>query len=140
MHHFPTKEALMLAIVRTVADEWWHSLRSRLGAPPEESPVRDRVAAYLEEGVMKGNDPAGAVIFNDPRLRRELTTAWTKHTEPWFTGIEEMSVEDRGTLNAVRLMADGLWFAKATGVNPPADDERRIILNVAQDLLERVPL
>lgn len=48
----------------------------------------------------------------------------------WIRGLAGEA--QRGHLSAVRLMADGIWFAKATGINPPTLEERPAIRAAAQ--------
>ena len=55
-----------------------------------------------------------------------------------FSGLEALPAAQRGHLSAVRLMADGIWFATATGINPPTLEERPAIRAAAQELLAKV--
>lgn len=53
-------------------------------------------------------------------------------------GIADLDATERGYLTAARLLADGAWFAGATGVNIPAPDERAVIVAAANELLSKV--
>lgn len=135
MYHFPTKEALMLGLVDHVADVWLTEMTERLSVPVSEAPVRERIAAYFRVCLERDADPADIVMLTDPRLRNELTARWAQRLREWFEGIDDLSPAERGRLAAVRLMADGIWFASATGVNAVAPHERRAILAVATEIL-----
>ena len=49
---------------------------------------------------------------------------------------EHLSAERRSRLLAVRLIADGVWFADAAGVFAPDSEERARVRAVAGALLE----
>ena len=53
-------------------------------------------------------------------------------------GLEQLALPERGYITAVRLLADGAWFAGATGINIPTPDERAVILAAAYELLSKV--
>ena len=138
IYHFPTKHALMCGLVDAVADDWLHGMAARLPAAPESVSVSERVAAYLDECLDREADPSDIVMLSDPRLRDELTARWAERLHAWFSGLEALLAAQRGHVSAVRLMADGIWFATATGINPPTLEERPAIRAAAQELLAKV--
>ena len=107
MYHFGTKEALMLALVDTVVDEWERQLRRRLGADPSQVTAAQRVEAYLDWCLSGGFDAQDLVMLTDPRLRSRLTERWKERFEEWFDVPEDTPAAVRGRLAAVRLLADG---------------------------------
>ena len=54
MYHFPTKEALMLALVDSVLDRWEEALIARLGSSPTEAVASARIGAYLDWSLSGG--------------------------------------------------------------------------------------
>lgn len=137
MYHFRTKEALMIALVDRVADAWFEEMESRLSTPREDASPLDRVAIYLETVLDKDADPADIVMLTDPRLREVLIARWADRIAPWFDGIDNLPIEKRGLLSAVRLMADGVWFGKATGTHVPDNSERSTILASAHEIMKK---
>jgi len=138
VYHFRTKEALMLGLVDHVIDEWLADMATRLAVPVEDSTVRERVGIYVETCLSRDPDPADIVMLTDPRLREELTARWGARLSPWFAGIDHLPTRARGQLTALRLLADGAWFAGATGIHAPTLDERHAILAAARDILSKV--
>lgn len=138
MYHFRTKEALMLGLVDHVADEWQREMDARLTSPFQGSTMRERAGIYVEACVTREPDPADIVMLTDPRLRQELTARWAERISTWFMGLEQLALPERGYIAAVRLLADGAWFAGATGINIPTPDERAVILAAAYELLSKV--
>ncbi|WP_158842355.1 TetR/AcrR family transcriptional regulator [Saccharothrix deserti] len=136
MHHFRTKEALMVALVDHVVDRWERELADRLPTPPTEASARDRVLAYLDWALSGEFDNADLVMLADPRLRDRLTTRWGQRLAPWIDLPADLPTEVRARLAAVRMLADGVWLADAIEVFPLAADERHRVRAAALRLLD----
>ncbi|MFF2789742.1 TetR/AcrR family transcriptional regulator [Streptomyces sp. NPDC058049] len=136
MYHFPTKEALMLAVVGHVATRWEALLRERLGRPVESASAHQRIRAYVGVALTERFDVADFVIFSDAVYRDALTETWTRHLAPWVTLPDDLPEPARGRLTAARLLADGYWTAAATGVFPVPDHDRAGFLAVVEELLK----
>lgn len=135
MYHFPTKEALMLALVDRVMDGWDAQMSRRLSAPPEQVPAEERLRAYLDWCLSGEVDETDLVMLTDQRLRATLKERWVARVAPWVDLPEDLPPERRSRLLAVRLLADGVWFADAAGVFAPDPDERVRVRAVADALL-----
>ncbi len=138
MYHFPTKEALMSALVDHTIDGYEHELRARL-PKADASTVEQRLAAYVDWAFTAEIDQCDLVMFSDPRLRDQLTARWTERLRVWVEVPDGVSPARRARLNAARLMADGSWFADASGVLPLTATERRQVATLARELLEDSP-
>lgn len=136
MYHFPTKEALMLALVDRVMDGWDAQMSRRLSAPPEQVPADERLRAYLDWCLSGEVDETDLVMLTDQRLRGTLKERWVARMTPWVALPEDLPPERRSRLLAVRLIADGVWFADAAGVFAPDAEERARVRAVADVLLE----
>ena len=135
MYHFPTKEALMAALVDRVVDRCEGELEALL---PSDSPTADqRLAAYLRWSFTHPHDGSDLVMLSDPRLRDRMIVRWTERMHPWVEIPRGLTARDRARLHMVRLAADGCWFADASGYLPVPDAERRDLLSVALGLLEQ---
>ncbi len=135
MYHFPTKETLMLALVDRVMDGWDAQMARRLTAPPEQVPADERLRAYLDWCLSGEVDETDLVMLTDQRLRATLKERWVARVAPWVDLPEDLPAERRSRLLAVRLLADGVWFADAAGVFAPDQDERVRVRAVADALL-----
>ena len=136
MYHFPTKEALMTGLVDHLVDGYERELRARLPEPPAVASVEQRLGAYLDWTFTATIDQADLIMFTDPRLREHLTTRWEARMRSWVGVPDDLPMPRRARLLAVRLIADGSWFADATGVLPLTADERRATWELGRALLE----
>ena len=136
MHHFRTKQALMIALVDHVVDRWERELDERLPRPVADASPRERMQAYLDWSLSGEFDIADLVMLADPRLREELTHRWEQRMAPWIGPSADQPAAARATLTAVRLLADGGWLADASGVFPIPHDERAHVRALALRLLE----
>ncbi len=136
MYHFPTKEALMLALVDRVVDGWERRLEGFLGGPLEEAAPAARLEAYLEWALAGEADWSDLVMFADPRLCEQLTNRWVERMRPWFDVPGDLPAPERARLAAVRFMADGVWFADAMGAVPPDDGLREGLRALASNVME----
>lgn len=136
MYHFPTKEALMLAVVDHVAERWESLLRERLGAPVEKAAPHERIRTYVEVALTERFDRADFAIISDALYRDALTETWTRRLGPWLALPDDLPEAARGRLTAARLLADGYWTASATGVFPVPEHDRAQLLVVAEEILK----
>ncbi|WP_419994304.1 TetR/AcrR family transcriptional regulator [Streptomyces boninensis] len=135
MYHFPTKEALMIAVVDHVAARWETLLGERLGQPVETATPQERIRSYVQVALTEHFDRADYAICCDALYRDALTEAWTRRLGPWLDLPADLPAPVHGRLTAARLLADGYWTAAATGVFPVPERDRDLLLAVADELL-----
>ncbi|WP_353952477.1 helix-turn-helix domain-containing protein [Knoellia sp. S7-12] len=142
MYHFATKEALVAALVDHLVDGYERDFISLLpaqptqGTEPEGLSASERIAAYVRWSLTYAHDAADLVILCDPKLRVPMAARWADRFRGWVEVPAEIAAADRARLYAVRLMADGCWFADASGVLPVPLEDRPGLLALALDLLE----
>lgn len=136
MHHFRTKQALMLALVDHVMDQWERELAQRLPMPLAEASPRDRIRAYVNWTFAGTFDGADLVMLADPRLRDQLARHWEERLAPWIELPTDLPIGTRARLTSARILADGVWLADATGVFPVRGEERDQVRSVALGLLD----
>ena len=142
MYHFSTKQELLGAILDRMTAryecEMLALVAARHGAEIEdfaEAPAEQRVLAYLDWACTGAIDAADLVIFADPHLRVTLTERWEDQLSRWL-GIPAGVDAGRGArLLAVRLMADGLWFDRASGLGVGSEEQLDQARALARDLL-----
>ncbi|SKB09771.1 TetR/AcrR family transcriptional regulator [Aeromicrobium choanae] len=136
MYHFPTKEALMTAVVDHLMDGYERDLQDRLGADPTAPSATERLIAYLD-WVCEGRfDSGDLVMFADPRLRDTLTSRWNERISPWVAVPDSLPATRRARLHGVRLIADGMWFNAAGNGLPLSDSDRAAVRALAHQLIE----
>lgn len=134
VHHFSTKEGLVRAVVDHIAERWERDLTSR--ASEASTPI-DRLRAYVDFALTGDFDQSDLVLFSDVRLRELLSEQWTVRLEPWFGDQIEGSPARRAAVRAARLIADGAWLNQALGIPVFDPDERRLVHNIALQLIEK---
>lgn len=138
MYHFATKESLVTALVDHVTDGYERELLELLPAGPGHASARDRLAAYVRWAITYPHDAADLVVLSDPKLRAQMTARWIERFSSWVHVPADIPAADRAQLNAARLLADGCWFADASGILPIASSDRPALLATALALVEGV--
>jgi AcrR family transcriptional regulator len=123
MYHFATKEALLGAVLERIAARYEREMRARIGARLGSEvedlaavPAAPRHLAYLEWAATAELSAADLVMVADPKLRVALTERWQEQVDRWLEVPERTPAVRRTRLLAVRLLADGLWFDRASGL------------------------
>lgn len=131
MYHFATKEALLEAVLDRIAARYEREMLALIGARHGEEvedftevPAAARHLAYLEWAATAELSAADIVMVADPKLRVTLTERWQQQVERWLAVPENTPAAHHSRLLAVRLLADGLWFDRASGLleTAPADE------------------
>ena len=146
MYHFPTKEALVTALVDHVVDRYERELAGLLGVGDDAttgptgtstgtSTGHERLAAYVRWSVTHEHDPADLVMLADPRLRHRMAARWADRLEAWVGVPSDLDPAYRARCHAARLLADGCWFADASGILPVPPADRAALLTTALGLL-----
>lgn len=142
MYHFSTKEELLGAILDRLTARYEREMlalvAARHGAEIEdfaEAPAEHRVLAYLDWACTGSIDAADLVIFADPHLRVVLTERWEDQLSRWLGIPAGVDAGRSARLLAVRLMADGLWFDRASGLDAGSEEQLDQARELARDLL-----
>ena len=90
--------------------------------------------AYARWALEDPLDASDLVMFADPRLRVDLAARWTERFRV-FADLDGVEPALRTRILAVRMLADGVWFARASDVLPPSAVERDALAALVDDLL-----
>ncbi|MFC7877617.1 TetR/AcrR family transcriptional regulator [Isoptericola sp. NPDC057391] len=131
MYHFRTKQDLMTALVDHVIDGWEEGLERILGGEPATASPRERIAAYLRWTLEVDADPSHLAMLADLRLRDALVDRWTRRMARWVTIPDDVEPGERTRLTALRLLADGAWFAEAAHYFPLTSADRDALRRLA---------
>ena len=133
MYHFPTKDALMIAVIEHVIDRWQAELQSVLGVSLLESTLTERVHAFVrfagEGGVTQGE----FVVFSEAVRRPELSAPWLEYLQTWFGFGDGV---DTTPLLLVWLATNGLWISEATGILSIGTEQRADLVSRLLGLIE----
>lgn len=137
MYHFPTKQALMTAVIDHLMDQYEHELTQRLTSVDSTAPTtKARLVAYLD-WVCDGHfDHGDLVMFTDPRLREPLSARWNERMGEWANIPHTLPADERARFHAVRLIADGIWLNAVSNGIPLTDQDRDAVQALAHQLLQ----
>lgn len=136
MYHFGTKEALISALVDRVIDGHERTLTTLLDDDPATAPANARLAAYVRWALTGTHDAVELIMLSDPKLWDRMSERWSERLVPWLDIPDGTPAPERTRLHAVRLLADGAWFADASGFLPVPTGDRAALLGTALRLLE----
>lgn len=119
MYHFPTREALMLAVVDHAAAGFVATMEAALGTPREKASPAERIAAYAAAAAQGETSRGEYAIYSEAAYRPDLAGPWLDRVGPWLELPDDVDPDTRTRLTVARLAADGLWAALATGVFAP---------------------
>lgn len=136
MYHFPSKDAMMIAIIEHVVARWQTELLEVLGVPLEESTLEDRVRAFVHFAGSGGVTQGEFVVFSEAVRRPALSQPWLDYLRRWFDfGAEG----DPTPLLLVWLATNGLWISEATGVLEVSDAQRERLVALMLRVLDGEP-
>lgn len=133
VHHFPSKEALMVGVVDRVLDLWEAQLTAAVTA--DADPV-ERLRAYVDLGVLADFDGGDAALLADAKLRDTLAAQWHKRLYPWFGEDAPGTAAQKASLQAARLIADGAWTDQALGLLTMTGEQKALVRSIAQRLID----
>lgn len=119
IYHFPSKEALLTALLTHATERWERQLLDRLGVPLEQAGRTQRLRAYVQVAADSAHGPSVAdlALIVDGVHRGPLLEIWRGFLERWV-GPADLTPRQRAAVMA----ADGLWAANALGYGPDPDD------------------
>jgi len=157
MYHFATKELLLSAILDRMSRRYEAGMiacvdhaPARVGADPSHGSTEDaeqiqhdfsaipasaRHLAYLRWACQAQLSPADLVIFADPHLRVILTSKWQGQLDRWLAIPAGVPRTQQDHLLAVRLMADGAWFDRASGLLDIGPERVTALQLLAEEML-----
>jgi len=134
MYHFPSREALMLAIVDHAAASLEQAMAETLGGALADATPAERIRAYAEVAA-QGSDSRGEyAVYTEAAYRPSLAGPWLERMGRWFDLPAGLDGRTRAALTVARLAADGLWAAEATGVFPPGSADREAVVELIRSL------
>lgn len=132
VHHFATKEKLVVAVVDRIIDRWEADL---VAQAPDASTPGEKLRAYVDYALTNDFDHSDLAFMVDVRIRDGLAEQWVTRLDPWFGDGITGTPGRRASVRAARLIADGAWFNKALGIQVARDDESETLRDLAQHLI-----
>ena len=119
LYHFPSKDALVLALHEHLAERWDHEMINVLGKDPDEATQDERVAAYARVSARSATGPE-LLFMLEASTDSELNKPWRRVISRWIPDPAEIDPTDPRALQKMvaYLAADGLWLSESVGAAP----------------------
>jgi AcrR family transcriptional regulator len=125
-YHFPTKEALLQALVEHDLGEWNACVATKRAS--RDGPNAD-LAAWLESGTEPDPESARlcAGLLSASSRSKDLNRPWADHYAEHHRSVCRRSA-DPALATVLSLAADGLFWQEALGLSPLNAVERRAVV------------
>jgi AcrR family transcriptional regulator len=136
LHHFPSKEALVVGMVERVLDAFEEAIGRWLATEPEGSGrwLRAYVRASFELG--PGDLAVSEALLAAVATNPEVLALYEERFEDWRRRSEADGL-DPTRAAVVRLAVDGLASAEMFGLGPPEGEKRKALLEALVELTRR---
>lgn len=129
LYHFPTRDALVSAMVTSMLDRFEQEIANHL--PPEGTPeaaapgtyARAYLAASLA-ATEPGEEQVGVALLAAAAAEPALMEPLHEAAAGWQARLEADGL-DTGQATALRLACDGLWLCDLFGLAPPGEALRQ---------------
>jgi AcrR family transcriptional regulator len=119
LYHFPSKDALTLALHEYQAGLWEQELITVLGMDPGQATTEEKLAAYVRESV-RGDSGPELLLMLEARSDPALSEPWRQVMARWLPDPSDIDPEDPRAQGMVvaALAADGLWLSASLDSSP----------------------
>lgn len=134
LYHFPSKEALISAMVDELIQSADEAMRQLQAGDPD--PRGSWTRAYIN--VCRESDEAdsiGAAMIPAAASNPELLDPMRTMYESWQSKLDE-DLGDRGKSMLIRLALDGLWLVELFKLSPPRGERRDELLSLLLKMTE----
>jgi AcrR family transcriptional regulator len=126
LYHFPSRDALVAAMVARIIDQFEEAIAAHL--PPPGSPDHGRPGTFARAYVAASTAPAaegeerlGAALLAAAAAEPVLLEPLREAAGSWQARLVGDGL-DPATATVVRMACDGLWLCGLFGLAPPAGD------------------
>lgn len=116
LYHFPSKDALMLALHEHQAQHWEDELINALGKHPDQASQDERLAAYARVSARSATGPE-LLLMLEASTDSALNQPWKRVINRWIPDPATIDPTDPRALQKLTayLAADGLWLSESIG-------------------------
>lgn len=132
LHHFPSKEALIAAMVQQSLDKFVETLHQELEKDPAPDTPGHWVRAYIRASALDDQENYElhfnllAANFINPELLKPMRDFWQEcHAQIMSSGL------DPAVATVIRLAMDGLWLTHLHNFAPLEDPLRSQVIETA---------
>jgi len=135
LYHFPSKEALISAMVEDLIHSADDSMRQLQASDPE--PRGSWTRAFINVCRESGEtDTISAALIPAAASDPALLDPMRRMYEVWQQNLDE-DLGDSGTSTLIRLALDGLWLVELFNLAPPRGERREEFLSMMIKMTEK---
>ena len=131
LHHFPSKTALLEAMIDEAGRMFTEAVRREAARDPE--PYCRNARAYLRATVNEVSSPAevslGRAILAACAMDRSLSARWGDWVAP-LTDVDPKDMAEADDALMLKLIADGLWLSDMMDMHPVSTEQRKALLSL----------
>lgn len=137
VYHFPSKDALLLALHEHLAQRWDDELVETLGSEPEAASEDARTIAYAKASARSATGPE-LLLMLESQSNAAYAAAWQRVIDRWLPAPTTIDVNDPKALTrfVMRLAADGLWLTESLNQHQLPSELRATLANHIASLVE----
>lgn len=119
LYHFPSRDAMILALHEYQAQHWDDEMIDALGKDLDEASQDERLAAYARVSA-RGATGAELLLMLEASTDSELSKPWKRVITRWVPDPASIDPTDPRALQKMvaYLAADGLWLSESVGAVP----------------------
>lgn len=119
LYHFPSRDAMILALHEHQAQRWDDEMMHALGKEREEASQDERLAAYARVSARSVTGPE-LLLMLEASTDSELSKPWKRVITRWIPDPASIDPTDPRALQKMvaYLAADGLWLSESVGAAP----------------------
>lgn len=128
VYHFPSREALLIALQDYLANQWKVDLVRAAGKPVSETTSQERAAAYTRVATTSATR-AELMLIAEAATDPALSAPWAKLMDEWAPPAPSKTplTNEELDLLIAHLAADGLWiYETITGISLPQDAKEQL--------------
>lgn len=127
MYHFPTRDALLLAVHQHLADEWEASMVQVAGKAPQDASTEERLAAYARVAIQRATR-AQLLLILEGSTHPDHSKPWGDVLARWTPSAEEATNDPAVLARFIaHLAADGLWMYESLTSERLSPELRRLV-------------
>lgn len=131
LYHFPSREALLLALHEHRANQWEHDMITIAGKTADEATPDERLTAYIRAS-MQTTSRADLLLMLEAIDDPDMNAPWDNVLQRWAPPHPRTPTAPAEVESFIaRLAADGLWLYEAVS-DTPLEPELR------QQIVERI--
>ncbi|WP_260300693.1 TetR/AcrR family transcriptional regulator [Rathayibacter sp. PhB152] len=118
VYHFPSREALILAVHQRLADEWEASMAAAIDVGADEATETQKLQGYARAAT-QSSTRAELLMMLEGATTAEHAAPWNAVLERWTPAPPAADADERTLERFItRLAADGLWAYESLADRP----------------------